>query len=186
MTQRTNRITLDLDKVEFASFPQRIGARICDSIIVGGLFVAFVYLLGKHFVIDPEKIDPQLGIGSLIYYFPLFAFAYEVPLMASRGLTIGKRIFGICVVRTDGLIGIGLDRAFIRFIVPQLIGILPRIGVFIQIAAQVWFLFDPNRQNVADKAAKTFVIRIPSRDQIVNEHLTLEEHFDDDADSKHI
>ena len=183
---RTNRITLNLDKVEFASFPQRIGARICDSFIVAGIFVAFVYSLGKHFVIDPNNLDPSLGIGNLFYYLPLFAFAYEVPLMSSRGLTIGKRIFGLCVVRTDGLIGIGLDRALIRFAVPQFIGIVPLIGVFFQMAAQVWYLFDPNRQNVADKAARTFVIRIPSPDQIADDHLTLEEHYDDDSTPKHI
>ena len=185
-TTRTNRITLNLDKVEFASFPQRIGARICDSILVTSLFVAFVYLNGEHIVFDSKNLDPSLGIGNLIWYLPLFAFAYEVPLLASRGLTIGKRVFGICVVRTDGLIGIGLDRAIVRFLVPQLLGIIPALGVFAQLTAQIWFFFDPNRQNLADKAAKTFVIRIPNREQIVDEHTTLEEHFDDDTDSKHI
>lgn len=183
---KINRITLDLDKVEYASYPQRIGARIFDSILVAALFTGFVYGLGRHFVIDQNNIDPTLGIGNLIYYFPLFAIAYEVPLMATRGLTIGKRLFGICVVRTNGLIGIGLDKAIIRFLVPQGIGLIPFAGVFMQLGAQAWFLFDPNRQNIPDKAAQTFVIRIPTREQIVENHLSIEERFDDDVDSKSI
>ena len=177
------RIKLDLSKVEYSSYPQRIGARICDSILVAALFVGFIYASGNHFIIDTDNLDPKLGIGNLIYYIPLFAFAYEVPLMASQGLTIGKRIFGICVVRADGLIGIGLDRAFTRFIVPQAIGVIPLIGVFAQITAQAWFLFDPERQNVADKVARTFVIRIPPKDQSAIEQNVLEDNSDNDIEN---
>lgn len=169
----STRVTIDLEKVEFASFAQRIGARILDTFIVSLLFLSFIYISGHEIVADSKHLD--LGLGSLLWFIPLFAIAYEVPLMAGRGITIGKRIFGICVVRTDGLIGIGFDRALIRYIVPQLVGIIPIIGVFGLIAAQGWYIYDPKRQNLADKAAKTFVIRSPFKK---NEAVSIEEKDD--------
>src|SRR4051794_11730401 len=114
---KITRITIDLDKVEFASFPKRIGARLLDSFIVGILL--FVFLDLSNMNIDFQKNISSKDLLTISLYAIAFSLAYEVPILASRGLTIGKRAFGICVVRTDGQIGIGLDRALTRAIVPQ-------------------------------------------------------------------
>ena len=155
------RVTIDVSTVESASFPQRILARMIDNIIVFLLFLAFLSLVGQHLDLDSKHIDPNLGIGNLIWFLPLFYLGYEVPTLAMNGLTLGKRIMGICVVRTDGLIGIGLDRALLRVVIPMVLSFLFIVGPILYLGAQTWFFFDPNRQNVPDKIARTFVIRIP-------------------------
>lgn len=156
---------LDLEKVEFAGFPQRIAARLIDIVLVSLLFYLFLSLAGEKLVVDPEKIDPNFGIGNLIWFLPVIYIAYEIPTLATSGLTIGKRIMGICVVRTDGLIGIGLDRALLRFLSPQIFILIPLVGSFFVLGSQLWFFFDDKRQNFPDKMARTFVIRIPKTEQ---------------------
>ncbi|MFN8016055.1 MAG: RDD family protein [Acidimicrobiia bacterium] len=155
------RKVLDIGSVEYASFPQRIIARIIDNIICFGIFYLFLTLIGEKLTYNADKIDGNLGLGNLIWFFPLFVIAYEIPMMANYGTTLGKRMMGLCVVRSDGIIGIGLDKALIRFCTPIVVGIIPFIGFFLFIGAQCWYFFDPNRQNLADKAAKTYVIRTP-------------------------
>jgi uncharacterized RDD family membrane protein YckC len=170
----TIRVTLDLEKVEFASFPQRILARVIDSLIVFGLWMLYLKLTGVHLNLDvnSKDFDPNFGLGiAEIIFLPLFSLAYEVPSLAARGMTIGKRLMGICVVRTDGLIGIGLGRAMIRWCVPFFIGLFPLIGPILNIGAEGYFFFDPHRQNVPDKAARTYVVRIPkaaSSDDVID------------------
>lgn len=163
------RTVLEIDKVEFSSYPQRIAARLFDNILTTLLFLAFLALNGEHLTLNTDKLDPYLGVGNLIWFLPLFSLAYEVPTMAMSGVTLGKRLLGICVVRTDGLIGIGLDRALIRYLTPLALAVIPFVGLFAYIGGQAWFFFDPRRQNVPDKAARTFVIRIPRNSSDVPE-----------------
>jgi|GEM_PF-1182237 len=154
------RKVVNLETLEFSSYSQRIAARLIDNILCFGLIYLFLSLSD----INIDFTDPQAfydSLGSWVLFLPLFYLAYEVPVTASRGMTIGKRIMGICVVRTDGLIGIGLDRALIRFCVPMLAGLIPVIGLLVYLGAQLWFFYDPQRQNIADKAARTFVVRVP-------------------------
>lgn len=163
---QTVRKIVDLEKVEFASFPKRIAARLIDSFIVGGLLFAFLSLSGID-ILDENIKDSTILMVS--FYALLFSLAYEIPTLASRGLTIGKRVCGICVVRTDGLIGIGFDRAFVRTIVPNGLTLLPIVGGLLSLGSQIWCFFDPKRQNFPDKAAKTFVIKIPKPYQLLAE-----------------
>jgi uncharacterized RDD family membrane protein YckC len=157
------RQVIDVSQVEYASYPQRVFARLLDLLILTGMLLAFIEFAGDGIPSDPADIQADLGLGPLVWFLPLLYMAYEVPTTAARGVTLGKRIMGICVVRTDGEIGIGLDRALIRFCVPMVIGWIPIIGIFLSFGSQAWFFFDPNRQNVPDKAARTFVIRAPKR-----------------------
>ncbi len=157
------RVTLDIGTVEYSSYPQRIAARVFDNFVTTLMFIAFLALNGEHLTFKIDNPDPYLGVGNLIWFLPIFSLAYEVPTMAMSGVTLGKRLFGICVVRTDGLIGIGLDRAIIRYLTPLGLAMIPVVGPFTFLGGQGWFFFDPHRQNVPDKAARTYVIRIPKK-----------------------
>lgn len=149
------RKTIDIATVEFSSFPVRIAARVIDMFIVSTLFVAFLSLSGVTMNTD-SGVTGDLGIGAAIWFLPLVYLAYEIPGIAVGGQTLGKKMMGIAVVRTDGLIGIGLDRSLTRFIVLMICSCIPFLGLL----ALGWYLFDPRRQNVPDKAAHTFVIRV--------------------------
>lgn len=150
------RTTVDLSEVEFASYPQRIAARIIDAAIVSLFFALFVSLAG--FEVDTSTgITGDLGLGAWIWFLPVVYIGYEIPAIAARGQTLGKRIMGIIIVRTDGETGIGLDRSLSRFISILILSFVPFVGFL----ANGWYLFDPKRQNIPDKIARTFVIRIP-------------------------
>ena len=136
------RKVIDLGSVEFASFPQRVLARFLDIIFVSLLFAIFMSIAG--FELDKNAgLTGDIGLGLWVWFLPILYLAYELPGTASRGQTLGKRIMGILIVRTDGQTGVS---AFIPFV-----GIL----------ALGWFVFDPQRQNLPDKVSRTFVVRVP-------------------------
>lgn len=150
------RTIVDLSEVEFASYPQRIAARIIDAAIVSLFFALFISLAGLE-VDTKAGFTGDLGLGVWIWFLPIVYIGYEIPAIAARGQTLGKRIMGILVVRTDGETGIGLDRSLSRFISILFFSFVPFVGFL----ANGWYLFDPKRQNVPDKIARTFVVRTP-------------------------
>lgn len=150
------RKNIDLESVEFASFPQRVAARLLDVIFVSFMFALFMSFAGLE-VEQDAGLTGDLGLGLWIWFLPLLYLAYELPGTSSRGQTLGKRLMGILIVRTDGQTGIGFDRAIARFIAMMISVFIPFVGIL----ALGWFVFDPARQNVPDKIARTFVIRVP-------------------------
>lgn len=158
------RKVLDLSEVEYASFPQRIGGGVLDFFFVVFLFSVFLSVTGAD--VDPKEIENAksltsiAGIDGWILALPVLYLAYCVPSLSLNGVTLGKRIMGINVVRTDGKIGIGLDRALLREVIPLLVLIIPLIN-FLFLIMIFWFFVDPQRQNIPDKIAKTYVIRTP-------------------------
>lgn len=158
------RRVIDIADVEFASYPQRIAARLIDAFIVSLLFTAFISIAGLE--INTEAgFTGDLGLGIWIWFLPVLYLGYEIPGTAQRGQTLGKQMMGICIVRTDGEIGIGLDRALNRFLILIALLMIPFIGVL----GNAWYLFDSKRQNLPDKAARTFVIRTPHKERVPGE-----------------
>ena len=150
------RKTIDLSSVEFASFSQRIAARLIDIVLVSFLFAAFLSLAGIE-VDSNAGINSDLGLGIWVWFLPVVYLGYELPGTSNRGQTLGKRITGILIVRTDGITGIGFDRAITRFLTMIVCTFIPFVGIL----ALGWYVFDPKRQNVPDKVARTFVVRVP-------------------------
>lgn len=150
------RVNIDLGEVEFASFPQRILARFIDMVIVSMFFALFISIAGLE-VNTNTGFNGDLGLGLWIWFLPIVYLGYEIPAVAARGQTLGKRIMGIIIVRTDGETGIGLDRAFTRFISMVILSFVPFVGLL----GLIWYFFDPKRQNIPDKFARTFVVRTP-------------------------
>ncbi|MGH7802377.1 MAG: RDD family protein [Thermodesulfobacteriota bacterium] len=131
----------------------RIGAFLLDIIIlfmVTTLTLWVGFSLGSIvFDIREEKFINVIVPLYLILFF--LSTTYFVFLQGFSGKTIGKMLFGIRVIRTDGE-SIGFWDALIRW-----------VGYFISLLfifiGFVWALFDPKRQAWHDKFAETYVVK---------------------------
>ena len=111
--------------------------------------------------IDPETVLLALfrGPGMIISIVALIAWcALTAWLVASNGQSIGKRLVGIKVVRSDG------SRAsFARiFLLRNLVNGLPLLlpfGWLYQLIDPL-FIYQPSRQCVHDRIADTVVVRV--------------------------
>ena len=122
-----------------ASFWQRLGALIVDSIvlwIVG--IVLFVISRGAGY-----------GLGTLI------SLGYYVYFEGgSTGQTLGKRALGIRVYDFEGSGGpIGYGRGFIRWLGKIVSAIPCLLGFF-------WVIWDKEKQGWHDKLARTVVVPV--------------------------
>jgi uncharacterized RDD family membrane protein YckC len=114
-----------------AGYGRRLGALFVDWIIA---------LLTVTFV--AEAAGSQLSRGTL---WPLAAFGVEVWLLTGLlGLTVGKRIFGLRVIRLDGR-PVGPLWALVRTVL--LLAVVPAL------------LWDRDYRGLHDRAADTVVVR---------------------------
>ena len=93
-------------------------------------------------------------------------FAYEVPASANSGQTLGKRLFGIKVVRIESEERLGFGRSFRRWMrlgLPTLFWALcAGLSFLLQVIDCLFVLIDkPLRQALHDKTAATVVIQVP-------------------------
>jgi uncharacterized RDD family membrane protein YckC len=95
-----------------------------------------------------------LSLGSAL----LFGL-YTVILTRLRGQTVGKMAVGVKVVqRADGSLP-SWGASIARWALPAAAGLLPWLGGLGVLLIYLWMLWDPNRQGLHDKLAKTVVIR---------------------------
>lgn len=98
--------------------------------------------------------------------------AYEVPSMASRGQTFGKRVMGLQVLPVNAVAPLGFGRALRRWNtlgLPTLLWFCC-VGFLLQLIDSLSPLFDrPLRQALHDKRAQTVVVQLP-RTPVPNDH----------------
>jgi len=129
---------------------------------------------------DPAKIDPALidtsqiesqiisamlsGPGFVITVLALVAWCgITAWLVATNGQTIGKRMVGIKVVRTNGSPA-SFGRIFLlRNVVSSLPAFLPFIGLLYQLVIDPIFIFQDSRRCLHDLIADTTVVRSVSK-----------------------
>ncbi len=136
-----------------ASRASRLGAVILDGLI--GI------LIGVPAVIAVVMDENMEGIGvaalALTALLGLGLFIYNLILLAQNGWTLGKKICGIRIVRTDGS-DAGLGRIFwLRMIVNGLIGSIPIVGMFYSLIDPL-FIFGEAQRCVHDYIADTIVV----------------------------
>jgi uncharacterized RDD family membrane protein YckC len=96
-----------------------------------------------------------LSLGSAV-----LMGVYTVILTRLRGQTVGKMAVGVKVVqRADGSLPTW-GAAISRWALPAVAGLLPWLGGLGVLLIYLWILWDPNRQGLHDKLAKTVVIRM--------------------------
>jgi uncharacterized RDD family membrane protein YckC len=126
------------DKIGFLS---RTLATIIDFIILG---ILGTILNGVLFGGDPIRgngLSTILGLAYFLYFWSSYG----------HGQTLGNRLLGIRVVKTDGS-ELTLVDAFVRYI-----GLL--VSFLVLFIGVIWVAFDPNKQGWHDKIANTYVVK---------------------------
>ncbi len=98
-----------------------------------------------------------IAIGVLAVAAMVGIFAYTGVLVYRYGQTIGKRVMGIRVVRTDGT-RVAFGRViFLRWLPTALLGMIPLLGYVVSLL-DVLLIFRENRLCVHDNIADTKVV----------------------------
>jgi uncharacterized RDD family membrane protein YckC len=138
----------------YASWLSRVGAYLLDTLI---LVLPIVVLLAIVFAADPGDSSAAWIVLGLVYVATLvLPFAYFTVLHGNeRGQTYGKRAAGIRVVGegTGGSIGYG--RAFGRY------GIIVIFGIVLLplLLDYLWPLWDSKNQAWHDKVVHSLVVK---------------------------
>ncbi|WP_320067824.1 RDD family protein [Micromonospora sp. RTGN7] len=113
---------------------------------------------------QPGEHAGGLQVAILLIATALW-FAYEVPAMAAKGQTLGKRVMGVRAVPVEADQPLGFGRALRRWStmgLPTLLWYCCGFGLLLQLVDAVSPLFDhPLRQALHDKRAQTVVVRAP-------------------------
>lgn len=106
-----------------------------------------------------SELNTIVLIGTLIG--ALLGLCYLVPSTAITGRTLGMFLRGVAVVRVDGSPATW-GAALARFVVPVMLATaLAQIGLLLGLAAVLWWFWDPNRQGLHDRLARTLVVARP-------------------------
>jgi uncharacterized RDD family membrane protein YckC len=167
-----------------APLSARFMARFVDVLVLAGLNLAvngwFIYQwfreilpmsleAQRYWAGEIESLpEPTPRAVSLFWAMLLTAlalwFAYEVPAVAWRGQTLGKRLFEIKVLRYDGEL-LGFGGSFSRWFVMALPNLAFPWLTPLQIADALWCTWDrPLRQCLHDKRARGVVVRLGPQD----------------------
>ena len=153
------RDTVAHDETELAGRGSRLGAAILDTII-GGIAAAPM-LIGADFqaMQAGDYMNAFSGAGTGIAVIAvLILIGVTIYLVRKNGQTIGKKILGIKVVRSD-FSPASLGRIFwLRNVVNAIPGVIPFVGNFYGIVDHL-FVFGERRQCVHDKIADTVVVK---------------------------
>lgn len=120
-------------------FWRRTGAYIIDAIVLGiiGAVLGAVLYGGDQF-----RSGGLNFLVSIVYFIGFWTYW--------NGQTIGDRVLGFRVVKTDGS-ALTLTTAIIRYIGLIIAFLVVFIGV-------IWVAFDPQKQGWHDKIAGTYVV----------------------------
>jgi uncharacterized RDD family membrane protein YckC len=142
-----------------------IGARF-GAILLDGLLPSLIslplaitgYIMVSSLTASPPSLPGEsmqtfaIFVG-LVTYLGFISYSALVMALWAYGLTPGKWILGLQVVKVDTGAPVGFWRMALRQIVGQwAAAILCYIGF-------IWALFDANKQGWHDKIAKTLVVR---------------------------
>jgi uncharacterized RDD family membrane protein YckC len=87
------------------------------------------------------------------------AFGYDWLQHGLWGQTIGKRVMGTKVVTADTRAPVSGQAAGTRAAVYALVPAVPSVGALFALINEAWLLWDPRRQCLHDKAARTVVVK---------------------------
>lgn len=136
---------------DVAGFGARFGARTVDGLIL---------------VVPQLVLWSVLGLsgGAILAISAVVSAAYEIPQLALRGQTVGKRLFGVRVVSIHGGGNPLWPQAFVRWALPSILAVSPApalrdVAGLWAIAVYLPLFFDPFRRGLHDRAAGTRAVR---------------------------
>lgn len=145
-----------MSRDQYGGFLRRLFASTVDDIVLHlavVLIIIFAVLTGILSLDDIELAEA--GDSVLLPYYAMFismnAFYYTW-FHGTTGQTLGKKMFGIRVLKEDGSPA-GLGTAFLRWVGYLIAGIPFFLGF-------LWVIIDRKRQGWHDKIAGTIVINV--------------------------
>ena len=148
---------LHSDEVTRASRLSRLGAQLLDGLLVGGPLILVAVVTGVM-QRPRQSISTGTSVAFALMGVWILGFAiYQLILLHRSGQTLGKKLVGIRIVRTDGSRA-GLGRIFaLRYLVPGLIGAIPFLGGFFSLADYL-LIFGAEKRCIHDYIADTIVV----------------------------
>jgi uncharacterized RDD family membrane protein YckC len=149
---------------ELAGRLERLGAAIIDGLIVGLLTWGIIYIAFAS--VFATMIDPNAAMMATVgamaltaaLSFGLYAGINWV-FLSQNGQTVGKKVFGIRIVRTDGSKAEVTRILFLRYLPIQLVSLVPIIGTIIAIVDSL-LIFRESRKCLHDNIADTLVVKV--------------------------
>jgi uncharacterized RDD family membrane protein YckC len=150
-----------------ASRGARLGARILDAIIYGVVFWTPMLAMGGNVQTltagggnSAFKIYANLSnssAGPIVGLLFLVLFAINLTLLYRSGQTIGKKLVGIHIRRSDGTRAALARIFFVRGLPFNIIAFVPFIGFIVSLADPL-FIFSESRKCLHDRLADTIVL----------------------------
>lgn len=136
----------------------RLGATLLDSAVIAVPAVVLAVMIAAMAPGGEAAASTFVTVVALLFGLGVIGFVvFQLILLHRYGQTLGKRIVGIRIVRSDGSRA-GLRRIFLlRGFVPGLIGAIPLIGPFFSLA-NVLAIFGSEKRCVHDLIADTIVV----------------------------
>ena len=157
-------IVRDIADPSALAIPAERGTRLGASILDGIVFGAMVYvpmLFGAIVsgatagAIGESSSNPMAVVGLVVAAIGFIVWCWlTITYMVRNGQSIGKKLVGIKVVRTDGSPASLGRLIWLRNVVNGLISIVPLYGF-----VDALFIFGESRQCLHDKIADTVVLK---------------------------
>jgi uncharacterized RDD family membrane protein YckC len=139
--------------IELGGRGARLGAAIIDTIVL--LIVALPLLFLLNWVDDAESFRGSLRNAMLGFALFMVVNGY---LLAQHGQTIGKKLLGLRIVRTDGSRA-GFGRLLgLRYAIGTAMSALPVVGALYALVDSL-LIFRVSRKCLHDNIADTIVIK---------------------------
>jgi uncharacterized RDD family membrane protein YckC len=171
-------VAVKTQPVELAGWGSRFGAYLIDSILLSvpmGIYLWEQILPIMESARAGAAVDPVTGQVDqaamqgyfsdlmamnikLTLVFTALAAVYYVVCHATLSQSLGKMAVGIKLVRTDGGRPSWLD-AVKRAVINPAVQVIPLAGGLLFLLNGLWPLWDDKNQSLADKVAKTLVVR---------------------------
>jgi uncharacterized RDD family membrane protein YckC len=146
------------DEKGLASRGARLAAVILDSLILAGPAVLLAVLLPGLQGVQRGSLSGGSTVLLAVIGVWCIGFAiYQLMLLHQQGQTLGKKIMGVRIVRSDGSRASLRRIFFLRYFGPSLIGAIPFIGGFFSLADAL-LIFSAEKRCIHDHFADTIVV----------------------------
>jgi uncharacterized RDD family membrane protein YckC len=132
----------------------RLGAALIDGLLLLGMLLAINAVL-PFGLLSQDESSGQLLING-VAGFALFLVVHGW-LLVKHGQTVGKKLLGLRIVRTDGSLASPARVLGLRYGVGWLLSALPVLGGFYALIDSL-FIFRASRQCLHDTIADTIVV----------------------------
>ncbi|OGY26800.1 MAG: hypothetical protein A2Z11_02145 [Candidatus Woykebacteria bacterium RBG_16_43_9] len=152
-----------MSTMQYAGFWIRLVAALIDGFILGiiGSIIQIIFggAIGAS-ILTTQSSDPTTNaglfaglLGTAVLLNIAIQIAYFVGLTGAYGATLGKMVFGLRVLDSNGQ-KISFEKAALREIIGKWVsGLVFGLGY-------LWVAFDNKKQGWHDKIASTYVVKI--------------------------